>query len=129
MQRRLGLSLMTAIAVVAFSTFAFAHHGNAAYDTTTLKTVTGTVIDFKFVNPHVLISVEVKDPATGKTEKWDGELTSPNHLERAGWTKNTFKIGDEITMSGMALRSGAPAMAIRKIVKNGAEVPTGAGDN
>lgn len=129
MRRGLELSLMTAVAVLAFSVFAFAHHGNAAYDTTKLTTVTGTVTDFKFVNPHVLIAMDVQDPTTGKTQQWQGELTSPNHLERAGWTKNTIKVGDEITMTGMALKSGTPAMAIRKIVKNGAQIPTGAGDN
>src|SRR5262249_1722559 len=60
--------------------------------------------------------------------KWQGELTSPNHLERAGWTKSTIKVGDEVTMSGSALKSGTPAMQIRKLSKNGELVPTGGGE-
>ena len=129
MRHILRLSLTTSIAVLALSAFAFAHHGNAAYDTSKMTTVTGTVTEFRFINPHVIIAVDVQDPATGKIEKWEGELTSPNHLERAGWTKSTIKPGDQITMSGSALKNGAPAMAIRKIMKNGEPISTGGGDN
>jgi Family of unknown function (DUF6152) len=129
MRHTLRLSLTTSIAVLALSAFAFAHHGNAAYDSAKMTTVTGIVTDFKFTNPHVLIAMDVKDPSTGKIEKWEGELTSPNHLARAGWTRSTIKPGDELTMTGAALKSGAPAMAIRKIVRNGEQIPTGGGDN
>ena len=94
-----------------------------------MTTVTGTVTNFEFANPHVIISMDVKDPSTGKIEKWQGELTSPNHLARVGWTKSTFKPGDEVTMSGAALKDGGSAMAIRKIMKNGEQVSTGGGDN
>jgi hypothetical protein len=117
-----------AILLVA-SGSAFAHHGAAAYDSSKMVTVTGTVTDFRFVNPHVMITMDVKDPSTGKIEKWEGELTSPNHLERAGWTKSTIKPGDEVTMTGAALKSGAPAMAIRKVMKNGQEIGLMGGDN
>lgn len=122
MRNKVALSLITFGILIAVSGPAFAHHGAAAYDSSKVTTVTGTVTDFKFVNPHVMISMDVKDPATGKVEKWEGELTSPNHLERAGWTKSTIKPGDEVTMSGSALRSGAPAMAIKKVMKDGEEI-------
>ena len=108
---------------------AFAHHGGAAYDTSKMTTVTGTVTQFEFTNPHVIVGMDVKDPASGKIEKWQGELTSPNHLSRVGWTKETIKVGDELTMSGAALKSGGLAMAIRKIMKNGEQISTSAGDN
>jgi len=106
---------------------AFAHHGAAAYDASKPVTVTGTVTDFQFVNPHVIISMDVKDPSTGKIEKWAGELTSPNRLARAGWTKSEFKPGDVLTMTGAPLKSGALAMAIHKIMKDGQEVSMGGG--
>ncbi len=91
--------------------------------------MTGTLTEYQFVNPHVLIWIDVKDPATGKIVKWGGELTSPNHLVRAGWSKNTFKPGDQITMTGSPLKTGAPSMAIRKIMKDGQEVSMNEGDN
>lgn len=104
----------------------FAHHGSAAYDMSKTVTVTGTVTDFQFVNPHVLISMDVKDPS-GKVEKWEGELTSPNHLARAGWTKSTLKPGDQVSLTGGPAKSGSPTMWIRKIMKDGEEVSLGGG--
>lgn len=76
-----------------------AHHGTAAYDTTKSVTVQGTVTEFQFVNPHVEIYFDVKGDK-GNVEKWQAEATSPNHLARAGWTKNTLKPGDQITATG-----------------------------
>ena len=124
MRNRVTLSLSFIAFGILFvvSGSAFAHHGGAAYDSSKMTTVSGTVTDFRFVNPHVMITIDAKDPSTGKNEKWEGELTSPNHLARAGWTKSTIKPGDQVTMTGSALRSGAPAMAIRKVMKNGQEI-------
>lgn len=129
MRTKLVASLTASAVFLVLSGVAFAHHGGAAYDTSKMTTVTGTVTDFQFTNPHVIIGMDVKDPASGKIEKWQGELTSPNHLSRVGWTKDIIKVGDELTMSGAALKSGAPAMAIRKIMKNGEQISTSAGDN
>src|SRR5215469_8526042 len=117
-------------ALVVFSVLpgaALAHHGGAAYDTSKMTTVIGTVTDFQFTNPHIIISMDVKDSATGKIDKWQGELTSPNHLSRMGWTKDTIKVGDELTMTGSALKTGGFAMAIRKIMRNGEQISTNAG--
>jgi hypothetical protein len=104
---------------------AFAHHGAAAYDTAKTVTITGTVTNFQFVNPHVIIDLDVKDAATGKVVKWAGELTSPNRLTRAGWNKGTLKPGDQITLTGGTSKAGSPTMWINKVVKNGEELPVG----
>ena len=122
MRNKVTLSLIGFGILFVVSGSAFAHHGAAAYDSSKMVTVTGTVTDFQFVNPHVLIIMDAKDPSTGKIEKWEGELTSPNHLARAGWTKSTIKPGDEVTMTGSALKSGALAMAIRKVMKDGQQI-------
>jgi hypothetical protein len=121
------ISLIALGVLLAVSVPTFAHHGSAAYDMSKSATVTGTVTDFQFVNPHVLISIDVKDPSTGKIEHWQGELTSPNHLARAGWTKSTLKPGDEVTITGGPAKSGSPTMWIRKISKDGQEVSLGGG--
>ncbi len=126
MRKTLVFSLIAFGVLFLLSGPAFAHHGAAAYDMSKTMTVTGTITDFQFVNPHVLISMDVKDPS-GKVEKWQGELTSPNHLARAGWTKSTLKPGDQITLTGGTAKSGSPTMWIRKIVKDGQEVPLGGG--
>jgi len=126
MQKTLIFSLLSLGVLLVLSGPAFAHHGSAAYDMSKTITVTGKITDFQFVNPHVLISMDVKD-ASGKVDKWEGELTSPNHLARAGWTKSTLKPGDEITLIGGPAKSGTPTMWIRKITKDGQEVSLGGG--
>ena len=126
MHKKLILSLIFFAICLVLSGPAFAHHGAAAYDMSKTITVTGTVTDFQFVNPHVLIAMDVKD-ASGKVEKWQGELTSPNHLSRAGWTKSTLKPGDQVSLIGGPAKSGSPTMWIRKIMKDGEEVSLGGG--
>jgi hypothetical protein len=126
MRKKLMLSLISLGFLFILSARAFAHHGAAAYDMSKSVTVAGMITDFQFVNPHVLISMDVKDPS-GKVEKWQGELTSPNHLARAGWTKSTLKPGDQITLTGGPAKSGSPTLWIRKITKDGQEVSLGGG--
>ena len=107
------LILVTMI-LLAFAGTVSAHHGSASYDMTKSVTVKGTVTDFQFVNPHVLIYMDVKDES-GNVTKWAGELTSPNRLVRLGWTKSTLKVGDEVTMTGATSKSGAPRMWATKV--------------
>lgn len=123
------LTAFLAIAVLAVTGTAFAHHGAAAYDMAKMVTVKGTVTEFQFINPHVLIAIDVKGD-DGAVQKWQGELTSPNHLARAGWTKSTLKVGETITLIGASAKSGAPTIWIRKILaSNGDEVKMGGGDD
>jgi len=93
----------------------FAHHGNAAYDTTKTVTVRGTITDFQFINPHVMVFFEAKTDK-GNIEKWQGELTSPNHLMRTGWTRETLKPGDQVTFGGLRAKSGATTLWITRVV-------------
>jgi Family of unknown function (DUF6152) len=93
----------------------FAHHGTSAYDTTKLTTVKGTVTDFQFNNPHVMISVETKDDK-GKVEMWIGEANSPNVLTRHGWDRDIIKKGDQITIIGYRPKNGAKTMRLQKVV-------------
>ncbi|MGH9690793.1 MAG: DUF6152 family protein [Candidatus Acidiferrales bacterium] len=104
-----------AIAFLLVTGTAFAHHGTAAYNTTKSVTVTGTITEFDFFNPHVLVFMNVNQD--GKGVKWQGELTSPNHLARSGWHKDTLKVGQEITMSGFPAKDGAPSIWIQKSFK------------
>jgi hypothetical protein len=120
----LGLGL----AVFMVSTATTAHHGTANYNTGTQVTVKGTVSDFQFNNPHVLIYIQAKDES-GKTTNWQGELTSPNHLSRAGWKKDTIKPGDEITISGYPTKSGSPEIWIQKVIAaDGTPIDTSGGN-
>ena len=100
----------------------FAHHGTSAYDTTKLITVKGTVSDFQFNNPHVMISVDAKDDK-GKVETWVSEANSPNVLTRHGWDRDIIKKGDQITVIGYRPKNGAKTLRLQKVVlSNGQEL-------
>jgi hypothetical protein len=101
----------------------FAHHGTAAYEEGKQISVTGTVTGFEFANPHTLVFLNVKQ-GDGTVVKWQGEMTSPNHLVRAGWTRNSLRAGEQITITGLLMKRDARSMWIRKIVKgDGTELP------
>lgn len=105
---------------------AYAHHGgSAAYDTAHPLTVTGTVKDFQFIQPHPLITLEVKDDQGSVTE-WSVEMTAPNHLIHYGWNGKKLKPGDQITVTGLPAKNGLKVMNLRKISwANGQEIPLG----
>jgi hypothetical protein len=116
------------VGLMTLASVAFAHHGTANYDTSKMVTVKGAVTDFQFINPHVIIAMDGKDE-TGKTQKWQGELTSPNRLSRAGWTKSSVKPGDTLTISGYPSKSGSPEIWIQKVtLASGEDLPTGGGN-
>ena len=120
--------LAVCIGLLALAPVAFAHHGTANYDTSKTITVKGVVTGFEFVNPHVQIFWEAKDDS-GTTQKWQGELTSPNRLSRVGWTKSSIKPGDTISINGYPTKSGSREIWIQKVVMStGEELPTGAGN-
>jgi hypothetical protein len=111
-----SLKLLTGFAAVfLFSAGVFAHHGASPYDTTKLTTLKGTVSDFKFINPHVEISVDVANEQ-GKTETWMGEANSPNVLSRHGWDKDVIKKGDQITVIGNRGKNGSKTLRLQKVV-------------
>ena len=116
------LALAAGVAVLIVSVPAVAHHGTAAFDTEKTVTTKGTMVEFKFSNPHVQLVWSVK---TDKGEEmWQGEMTAPNKLQRAGWTNHTLKPGDSVTVSGYAVKSGAHTMWIRKLIgPDGQELP------
>ena len=112
--KRLAHVALVAVAL-AMSGLVWAHHGTAAFDTNQMVTVKGTVTDFVYLNPHVQVYFQCKNDK-GEMQQWQGELTAPNKLNRAGWTKHTLKPGDEITVSGYQLKSGAHTLWIRKLI-------------
>ena len=87
---------------------ALAHHSFAAeFDAKQPIKLTGTVTKVEWTNPHVWFYIDVKDE-TGKVTNWGMEMGGPNGLLRAGWTRNSMKAGDEVTVDGFKARSGRP---------------------
>jgi Family of unknown function (DUF6152) len=91
-----------------------AHHGAAAYDTSHLVTLVGTVTQFRFIQPHPLISLDVKD-AKGNIQKWNIEMTAPNHLVHFGWNGHTLQPGEVIKVQGYIAKNGDKVMTVHHI--------------
>jgi Family of unknown function (DUF6152) len=86
---------------------ALAHHSFAAeYDATKTITLKGTVTKIEWTNPHVRFYVDVRDEK-GAVVNWDLELQSVNTLTRAGWNRNSLKVGDVITVTAWLARDGS----------------------
>jgi hypothetical protein len=109
MRAKLGVFVTLAAALLVPSVSTFAHHGNAAYDTQNSITVKGTVTDFRYINPHCQVYFDIKN-SKGKVEHWQAELTAPNKLSRAGWTKHSLNPGDQITVTGFQGKNGGHSM-------------------
>ena len=78
----------------------WAHHSYAAeFDATKPITLTGTVTKVEWANPHARFYFDAKNDK-GEMVNWDFELASPNGLMRQGWTRNSMKVGDVITVVG-----------------------------
>jgi hypothetical protein len=123
MKRNLFPVLFAGVVLLLVSGPMFAHHGGAQYDTKHPVTITGTVTEYIFTNPHVQIHFDVKDE-TGNTEKWIAETASPQRLFGFGWNAKTLKAGDKITVTGAQLKDGQKIVTVIKVVGGNAPVLT-----
>ena len=86
----------------------FAHHGDAGRYEDKLTTLTGSVVEVQLVDPHCIIVLEAPDDK-GQMVHWQAELNGRTMLTKQfGWTRNTLKFGDKITIVGRRVKSGAP---------------------
>jgi len=102
------IAILAALASLLAPPTLLAHHGDAGRYEEAITILAGTVIALQLINPHSLIIFDVVEEATGQTVRWQAEVSNANGLARIGWTKETLKPGDKITMSGRVLKSGAP---------------------
>ena len=101
------LFLLAGIALVAADPPVAAHHSFAAeFDAAKPFKVTGAVTKVEWANPHVWFYIDVKDE-TGRIVNWGMEMGSPNGLLRAGWTRNSMKLGEMVTVEGFRARDGS----------------------
>jgi Family of unknown function (DUF6152) len=100
--------LAAAVTFGLIQNVAEAHHSFAAeFDRDLPITVTGTVTKVEWANPHARFYLDAKDDQTGEIVNWDFELASPNGLMRRGWTRNSMKLGDTVTVTGHRAKNAA----------------------
>ena len=84
-----------------------AHHGSASYDTDKTVTVKGTVTDYIWANPHILIKLDAKDE-NGNIQHWVIEGQNPVSMTAIGWSRTLFKPGDQVEIDCMPSKSSNP---------------------
>jgi hypothetical protein len=96
---------VAAVWVLLVAGSVFAHHSPVMFDRSKKQTITGTVKEFVWTNPHASIQVEVMN-AQGGTDVWGVEMNSPNNLVKQGWKSTLLKGGDRVSVVGNPLRAG-----------------------
>ena len=107
------------ILIAAFAASVSAHHSFAMFDMDKDVTYKGVVTEYRWSNPHVHITVEIKpdsgvDPAT--VGIWDVEGGSMSIMGRQGWTRATFKAGDAITLVGHPMKDGSKGISLFYVI-------------
>ena len=117
MRRAVMLASLTLVIVFAMSSgLVLAHHSRAHYGLEE-STTKGTVLEYKWRNPHVYVVWGVKDQS-GKPTQWVGEMASLTSMIADGMTKDSLKIGDEITVIAFPTKiAGSAEALIKKITK------------
>jgi hypothetical protein len=107
----------TAVAGLVLTTVGvMAHHSFAAeFDANRPLNLKGIVTKIEWSNPHTYFYLDVTDP-DGKVVNWGMEMGSPNGLMRAGWTRNTLHVGDEVTVEGAQAKDGTYVGNARAVV-------------
>ena len=114
MRRMLVIAVLVAVIALPIASPVFAHHGASTWNKDGI-TIKGTVVEYIWRNPHVLLTWNTTD-ASGKVVKWTGEVASPESMMADdGWTKTTFKAGDEIILTVRTAKTGTPTSVIDQI--------------
>lgn len=118
--------LLTAVGLLVVSVPLAGHHGSASFDTTKELTLKGTVTEWIWANPHCFLKFDAKDE-TGTVRNWAVEVSNPTDMTKRGWARNSFKAGDEVTVTLQPVKGGAPVGRIRSVIlPNGQTLGTGA---
>ncbi len=106
-------ALAGAVALVAGT--AQAHHSFAMFDMTKEVTVSGTVKEFQWTNPHAYIQIVAKDEQ-GRDVEWSMEMGAPMYLYARGWRPSSLRAGMQVKVTLNPLRNGRPGGVVREVV-------------
>ena len=110
-------AVMAAFTLLLQHSVAHAHHAfSPVYDASRTVTIKGTLTDFKLVNPHATMTVDVVDE-TGKHVVWTVEMAGLLSLTRQGWTEKSVSVGEQLTITGNPTHTGSPRMAFDRLTR------------
>ena len=130
--RYTALFLTAALMLTVAAIPSIAHHSFAAeYDASKPVTLTGKVTKVEWQNPHTFFYIDVKDGKTNEVANWAVELGSPNSLMRLGWTRNSMKIDDVVTIQGSLAKDGSKLVNARNVAlaSTGQKLLTGSSED
>jgi hypothetical protein len=113
--KRIVLCAVLGIALLGGSSAVRAHHGAATFDTVGEITIKGTVTEWVWSNPHSVLKLDVKE-ADGTVKTWSVATSNVADLSKRGWSRRTFKAGEEVTVLIQPAKSGQPVGMIRNVV-------------
>jgi hypothetical protein len=114
MRRRIFRALLAAGAFLMIAAPIVAHHGAASFGDKEI-TLKGTVTEWVWANPHCFLKFDAKDD-TGTVRAWVVETSNPTDMTTRGWRRTSFKVRDEITVTLLPYKNGAPVGRARKVV-------------
>jgi len=113
--KKLVLGVLVAFtALLAAPSSVVAHHGAATFDIATEMTLKGTVTEWLWFNPHCFLKFDVKDES-GKVTNWAVESGNPTDMTKRGWSRVSFKPGDEVSVTLQPSKSGQPVGRIMAV--------------
>ena len=107
--------VIVASAVFLLSIPLGAHHATAVFDLGKRLALTGTVTEWFWANPHCLLRFDVKNDS-GEMTHWVAETQAPPNMIPFGWTKQSFAVGDQITVTLEPVKNGQPLGRILQVL-------------
>src|SRR6266480_439915 len=114
MRHKLTGSFIATVVLLMYSALLLAHHGNASFDDKTI-TLKGTVTEWVWSNPHCFLKFDVKEES-GNIAHWAVETQAPSTMVQWGWTRTSFKAGEEVTVTLQPVKNGSPIGSTRSVM-------------
>ena len=115
MKSKLFMALLLSVGLLGICGTVMAHHASAAYAEKPMEFKNVKITKFSWINPHTLIYFDAKG-AKGEVVNWTCETAAPQALRLIGWTKESFAIGDVVTVTLYPAKNGNPAGRLSNMV-------------
>src|SRR5262245_53870379 len=110
-----SLLILIGIALAAMTVPLSAHHSTVAYAERSVALKKATITKIVWAHPHIILSFTVKE-ASGAASSWSVETGSPGSVARVGWTRNSVKVGDVVTIELFPAKNGAQVGRLKKVI-------------